>query len=103
MANLSGGCHPGNPRNKPFTFEKFWLNHPNFIHLVEKWWHEPLDIKGTNMYKLERKLRYIKNKIKEWNVTEFGNIFKEKTIIEEKLEQIHKSSMNGKRIQESTE
>eukprot|EP00253_Pinus_taeda_P030678 PITA_30678 len=80
----------GTPRNKPFRFEKFWLKHPNFIQLVEKWWQEPLDIRGTKMYKLQGKLRYIKNKIKEWNTKVFGNIFKEKAKIEEKLEKIHK-------------
>eukprot|EP00253_Pinus_taeda_P001936 PITA_01936 len=54
----------GTLRNKPFRFEKFWLDHPNFLELVEKWWSKPLEV--------------------------FGDIFKEKTRIEEKLEQIHK-------------
>lgn len=45
-----------------------------------------MEIRGTKMYKLQSRLSYIKNKIKEWNVIVFGNIFKEKAIIEEKLE-----------------
>ena len=42
----------GTPRNKPFRFEKFWLQHPNFVKLLEKWWREPLNIQGTKMFKL---------------------------------------------------
>lgn len=68
----------GTPRNKPFRFEKFWLNHLDFIQLVEKWWHEPMNIRGTKMYKLQGKLRYIRNKIKAWNVTVLGIYLKRK-------------------------
>eukprot|EP00253_Pinus_taeda_P022648 PITA_22648 len=80
----------GTPRNKPFRFEKFWLQHPNFVKLLEKWWCEPLDIRGTRMFNIQSKLKCIKSKIKEWNETEFGNIFQEKSIIESKLDHIHK-------------
>eukprot|EP00253_Pinus_taeda_P033845 PITA_33845 len=83
------------PRNKPFRFEKFWLDHPNFLELVEKWWSEPLEGNGSKMFNLQKKLRIIKEKIKEWNRTVFGDIFKEKTQIEEKLEQIHKDWASG--------
>ena len=54
-----------------------------------------MDIRGTKMYKLQGKMRYIRNKIKAWNVTFFGNIFKEKAKIEEQLEQIHKGWITG--------
>jgi len=59
--------------------------------MLEKWWCEPLNIKGTRMFKLQSKLKHIKSKIKQWNATEFGNIFQEKSIIESKLDHIHKS------------
>eukprot|EP00253_Pinus_taeda_P016062 PITA_16062 len=57
----------GTPRNKPFRFENFWLDHPDFIQLVEKWWQEPVEIRGTKMYKLQGKLKHVKLRIKEWN------------------------------------
>eukprot|EP00253_Pinus_taeda_P007220 PITA_07220 len=85
----------GTPRNKPFRFEKFWLQHPNFVKKLEKWWREPLNIKGTRMFKLQSKLKHIKSKIKQWNATKFGNIFQEKSIIESKLEHIHKTWTSG--------
>eukprot|EP00253_Pinus_taeda_P018950 PITA_18950 len=93
----------GTPRNKPFRFEKFWLDHPNFLELVEKWWSEPLEGNGSKMFNLQKKLRIIKEKIKEWNITVFGDVFKEKTQIEEKLEQIHKDRGSGHRNEEYVE
>eukprot|EP00253_Pinus_taeda_P027896 PITA_27896 len=51
----------GTPRNKPFRFENFWLQHPNFVKLLEKWWSEPLQVQGTKMFKLQRKLKHIKS------------------------------------------
>eukprot|EP00253_Pinus_taeda_P018446 PITA_18446 len=91
------------PRNKPFRFEKLWLDHPNFLELVEKWWSEPLEGNGSKMFNLQKKLRIIKEKIKEWNRTVFGDIFKEKTRIEEKLEQIHKDWASGHSNEEYAE
>eukprot|EP00253_Pinus_taeda_P011878 PITA_11878 len=83
------------PRYKPFRFEKLWLDHPNFLELVEKWWSEPLEGNVSKMFNLQKKLRNIKEKINEWNRTVFGDIFKEKTRIEENLEQIHKDWASG--------
>lgn len=42
------------------------------------------------MFKLQSKLKHIKNRIKDWNAAEFGNIFQEKHNIEDQLSQIHK-------------
>jgi len=55
------------------------------------------------MFNLQKKLRLIKDKIKEWNRTVFGDIFKEKTLIEDKLEQIHREWAAGKNSEESIE
>eukprot|EP00253_Pinus_taeda_P033970 PITA_33970 len=55
------------------------------------------------MFNLQKKLRIIKEKIKEWNRTVFGDIFKEKTRIEENLEQIHKDWASGHSNEEYAE
>ena len=47
------------------------------------------------MFKLQSKLKFIKLKIKEWNTTEFGNIFKDKHNIEDQLSEIHKDWASG--------
>lgn len=93
----------GTPRNKPFRFEKFWIEHPNFLTMVEKWWSEPLEVAGSKMFNLQMKLKHIKLKLKDWNRTIFGNIFQEKAIIEQKLEQIHKDGAAGTRTEETYE
>eukprot|EP00253_Pinus_taeda_P005824 PITA_05824 len=92
---------PGTPRNKPFRFEKFWIEHPNFLTMVEKWWSEPLVEEGSKMFNLQKRLKNIKLKLKDWNKTVFGNIFQEKATIEQKLEQIHKEGMAGRRDEDS--
>eukprot|EP00253_Pinus_taeda_P022384 PITA_22384 len=92
---------PGTPRNKPFHFEKFWIEHPNFLTMVEKWWAEPLAKEGSKMFNLQKRLKNIKLKLKDWNKTVFGNIFQEKATIEQKLEQIHKAGMAGRRDEDS--
>lgn len=91
------------PRNGPFRFEKFWLDHPNFQEMVNKWWSEPLECSGSKMFNLQKKLKMTKQQIKEWNKTVFGNIFQEKIILENKLEQIHKEGTEGNLSAEALE
>lgn len=91
----------GTPRNKPFRFEKFWLTHLDFIQKIEQWWKEPLGTRGTKMYLLQAKLKHIKAKIKVWNHEFFGNIFKEKKKLEEKMEHIHEGWIQGNIYQDT--
>eukprot|EP00253_Pinus_taeda_P013336 PITA_13336 len=85
----------GTARNKSFRFEKFWLDHPNFLEMVKKWWSEPLEISGSKIFNLQKKLKITKQKIKDWNKSVFGNIFQEKIIVENKLEHIHREGVAG--------
>eukprot|EP00253_Pinus_taeda_P035519 PITA_35519 len=94
---------PSTPRNKPFRFENFWLDHPNFLEMVEKWWSEPLEVRGSKMFNLQKRLKETKEKIKDWNKTVFGNIFQEKAILENKLEQIHRNGAVGNHSVEAIE
>jgi hypothetical protein len=72
-------------KNRPFRFEKFWIEHPTFKENINHWWREPQPEQGTRMFKLYKKLRYIKHKLKEWNKEIFGNINQEKRIIENRM------------------
>eukprot|EP00253_Pinus_taeda_P006750 PITA_06750 len=51
------------PRNRPFRFEKFWLDHPNFQEMVKNWWSEPLEHSGSKMFNLQKKLKIHKEGI----------------------------------------
>jgi hypothetical protein len=70
------------PKNRPFRFEKFWIEHPTFKEEIKQWWWEEQPKQGTRMFKLYKKLKYIKYRLKEWNKDTFGNINQEKNNIE---------------------
>lgn len=46
------------------------------------------------MFKVAKKLRNVKDKIKNWNKTEFGNIFESKSSIMEDISQIQDTIQN---------
>jgi len=77
------------PRNRPFRFENVWLSHPNFTSNIDKWWMEDFPIQGTKMFMLQQRFKHIKSKLKDWNKKEFGNIFKAKREVEQKLQGIN--------------
>jgi len=77
---LKVGFHT-TPKNIPFRFEKFWIDHPTFKEKIKQWWQEEQKKQGNRMFKLYKKLKYIKNKLKEWNRDIFGNINTEKNDI----------------------
>ena len=62
------------PKNKPFIFEAFWLNHPNFMEKMKQWCtYSPIRTRNK-MYTFQQKLKHIKEEIKKWNRETFGNI-----------------------------
>eukprot|EP00253_Pinus_taeda_P027848 PITA_27848 len=63
----------GTPRNKPFRFENIWLSHPYFISNIGNWWAKNLQIQGSSMFILHKRLKHIKQKLKEWNQKEFAH------------------------------
>eukprot|EP00253_Pinus_taeda_P009353 PITA_09353 len=81
----------GTPRNRPFRFENIWLSHPDFSSNIAKWWAEDLNIQGTNMLLLQKRLKHIKLKLKEWNKNEHGNIFVAKKAVEGKMQELNKA------------
>eukprot|EP00253_Pinus_taeda_P017644 PITA_17644 len=79
----------GTPRNRPFRLENIWLSHPDFINKISGWWSEDLHIQGTSMFLLHKRLKHIKCKLKDWNKKEFGDIFKGKKAVENKLQELN--------------
>ncbi|GLJ44609.1 hypothetical protein SUGI_0937580 [Cryptomeria japonica] len=72
-----------------FKFLSMWWRDTNFELNIEKWWEECTDIKGTPSYCFVKKMKYLKNKIKMWNVVSFKNIFFEKIREEAELDRIN--------------
>jgi hypothetical protein len=75
-------------RNRPFIFEIFYIDHPTFKDNINQWWWEELPEQGTRMLQLYKKLKYIKQKIKEWNREIFGNINQGKKSIEDRMRKL---------------
>jgi hypothetical protein len=81
------------PKSRPFKFEKFWIEHLNFKERIKQWWWEEKPEKGTRMFQLYKKLKYIKNNLKEWKRDTFGNINQEKNNLEEKMKKLQETCM----------
>ena len=57
----------------PFRFENMWLNHKSFPSDFASWWND-FDPSGWEGYKFRSKLKFIKGKVKSWNVEVFGDL-----------------------------
>lgn len=73
-----------------------WFRDDNFNSLVSKWWKDLLIGMGKKAFIFFKKLKFLKGQIKEWNISQFGNIFEQKIKLEKELE-----SLNNKVIQSS--
>ena len=60
-----------------------------------------MPIEGTKMFKLQARLKFIKAKLKSWNREVFSNIFADKHHLEQQLEEIHNTWIQGGMSQES--
>ena len=52
-------------------------------------------IRGTLMYQFQQKLRKLKAKTCTWNKEEFGEIFQENKLLEDKLEELQQEGMDN--------
>ncbi|XP_057842189.2 uncharacterized protein LOC131051639 [Cryptomeria japonica] len=68
----------GAPLRCPFKVEKMWLREKGFRDQVVRWWKEAPVVEGFLSFQFFKKLSYVKQKLKSWNKTVFGNIFEEK-------------------------
>lgn len=51
---------------KPFKFFTTWLDHPNFLPLIEEVWTNS-NVNGIKLFILKGKLKILKSKLKSWN------------------------------------
>jgi hypothetical protein len=84
ILNLSGSDHwhiklwvdvPATPGKKPFRFENFWLDHPDFQANIHEWWRQAEVPYGSKMFRFQQKLKNLKQTLKLWNKHTFSNIF----------------------------
>eukprot|EP00253_Pinus_taeda_P035588 PITA_35588 len=91
---------PGNNTRRPFKFEAFWLNHPNFHDLVRSTWQNLNPMEDLKMARFRKKLKCLKEEIKRWNKSTFGNIFKEKELLNKEMKTIQqKITSEGRTVE----
>jgi exonuclease III len=97
ILNFSGSDHwpiqlwldvPATPGKKPFRFEQFWLDHPDFQANIQDWWREAEVPRGSKMYRFQQKLKNLKQTLKLWNKHTFGNIFDSQKQLSEQMGEI---------------
>jgi hypothetical protein len=85
VLNLPGSDHwpiqlwmdiSATPGKKPFRFEQFWLDHPDFQANIHDWWQQAAIPQGSKMFRFQQKLKNLKQILKLWNKQTFGSIFK---------------------------
>ena len=80
---------------RPFHFEKFWLTHLDFHHLIKEWWEDFSEPEGSKMYVLQQNLKYVKECLKKWNKESFGHILMEKHRLENHIGEFQMRLMSG--------
>jgi hypothetical protein len=94
ILNIPGSDHwpiqlwvdvPATPGRKPFRFEQFWLDHPDFQANIQNWWREAEVQRGSKMFRFQQKLKNLKHTLKLWNKHTFGNIFNSQKQLREQL------------------
>ncbi|RVW62013.1 hypothetical protein CK203_062410 [Vitis vinifera] len=69
-----------------------WLLHPEFKEKFRDWWQE-CTVEGWEGHKFMRKLKFVKSKLKEWNIVAFGDLRERKKLI---LSNLGRGSMETK-------
>ncbi|XP_077232003.1 uncharacterized protein LOC143865668 [Tasmannia lanceolata] len=79
--------HPESSRDHPpFRFFFVWLEDLSLYEVVERMWQ--INLKGTPMFRLVRKLKLVKQAIKNWNYKIYGRIDITLPIIKDQLNEI---------------
>ncbi|PRQ36601.1 putative RNA-directed DNA polymerase [Rosa chinensis] len=64
-----------------------WLEHPSFKENFRKWWDEG-NCDGWKGFRFMRKLKNVKGKLKIWSRETFGDIGKEKKVVEARINEL---------------
>ena len=77
-----------------------WQSHPKFKERVQDWWNIRID--GIAMYRLTQKLDNIRRNVKGWAKSSFGDLFKIKGEVEEKLKKLKGEIVEGTNLESAT-
>ncbi|KAF9621378.1 hypothetical protein IFM89_020391 [Coptis chinensis] len=69
---LGAVAHIPGPHNVPFRFNQAWTSHKEFKDFIKCSW--PPYVEGSPIFRMNKKLRMLKESLKTWNLSVFGNI-----------------------------
>lgn len=72
-----------------FRFEKMWLEHKTFKDSVLSCWNQT-QVNGWAAFRLQKKLQFIKQQLRSWNIEVFGSITQQKEALLHYLEWLDK-------------
>ncbi|WJX72805.1 hypothetical protein P8452_56647 [Trifolium repens] len=70
-----------------FKFLRMWSNHPDYENVIIDSWN--VEFPGCAMSILSKKLKLVKDNLKVWNKSSFGNVHDSVTAAENNLNHIH--------------
>ncbi|XP_043725957.1 uncharacterized protein LOC122672561 [Telopea speciosissima] len=86
---ISLSIQPYNPFGpKPFKYFDMWSSHPTFLATVKDAWDKPVQAFSSPLIAFARKLRNVKEALKDWNTNTFGNISQQVQDCKDKLSTI---------------
>lgn len=66
------------PKRRIFRFDKMWTGHPSFDKVVSVWWNQSPS-REDPVLSFSGKLRFLKKKMRSWDLSIFGSIKKRKS------------------------
>lgn len=72
------------------------MNHKDFFSNINQWWN--INIEGTTMYRVAKKLQEVNRKLKLWNIEVFKDVNRRKKELKSKLKQIEEMIDHMRRI-----
>ncbi|OMO61581.1 Endonuclease/exonuclease/phosphatase [Corchorus capsularis] len=73
-------------RHRAYRFEIMWTLHPGCKDTIVEAWNQ--DFPGSTPFKLTRKLKIVREKLKLWNKKIFGNLQRRKLEVQEELAKV---------------
>jgi len=55
-----------------------WTSHPNLLERIRVWWS--IEVEGTTMFRVSRKLSNVKRMVKAWNKSDLATFYLSKRI-----------------------
>ncbi|OMO80258.1 Endonuclease/exonuclease/phosphatase [Corchorus olitorius] len=80
-------------RKRPYRFEIMWTLHPGCKETIATAWNQ--NFNGSSPFKLTRKLKAVREKLKVWNKAVFGNLHKRKVEVQEELARVQADPERG--------